>query len=172
MRDGYYLKEGVRVEQPMQFADGTQKGLKQVLNERGLWDPKLRLETARELVGSQPDFQEQRSSLANMVENAGHLADFYPKYHCELNFIERVWGEAKGIVRKECLFNFPKMKIQVSETIKNNISLEHVRRYYRRAFRYLDAYSKGLKGPMVEWTVKKYKGHRKVKKTLDDFVDE
>ena len=170
MRDGYFLKDEVRVVQSMQFEDGTPKGLKQVLSERGLWHSGLRVESARDLMGLQPDFQEQKSSLADLVERAGHLADFYPKYHCELNFIERVWAETKGIVRKECLFNFPKMKTQVSETVKS-IPIHHVRRYYRRAFRYLDAYYQGLNGPMVEWAVKRYRGHRKVKKGLDDFVD-
>jgi len=154
-----FLKDEVRVVQSMQ-----------VLSERGLWHSGLRVESARDLMGLQPDFQEQKSSLADLVERAGHLADFYPKYHCELNFIERVWAETKGIVRKECLFNFPKMKTQVSETVKS-IPIHHVRRYYRRAFRYLDAYYQGLNGPMVEWAVKRYRGHRKVKKGLDDFVD-
>lgn len=171
MRDGYFMRGVDRVVQSMQFADGTPKGLKQVLSERGLWHSSLRMETARNLMEAQPDFQEQKSSLATVVEEAQHIADCYPKYHCELNFIERVWGEAKGIVRKDCLFNFPKMKDQVSTTIKS-ISLEHIRRYYRRCFRYLDAYSKGMTGSVVEWAVKKYRGHRKVQKTLDGIVEQ
>jgi hypothetical protein len=30
-----------------------------------------------------------------MVEARGHFCDYYPKYHCELNFIEQYWGAAK-----------------------------------------------------------------------------
>jgi hypothetical protein len=29
------------------------------------------------------------------VTSHGHICDFYPKYHCELNFIEQYWGAAK-----------------------------------------------------------------------------
>ena len=34
-----------------------------------------------------------------VIECRGHLCDFYPKYHCELNFIEQYWGAAKLIYR-------------------------------------------------------------------------
>jgi hypothetical protein len=33
--------------------------------------------------------------LQELIESRGHLCDFYPKYHCELNFIEQYWGAAK-----------------------------------------------------------------------------
>ena len=33
--------------------------------------------------------------LQEHIESRGHLCDFYPKYHCELNFIEQYWGTAK-----------------------------------------------------------------------------
>ena len=36
---------------------------------------------------NQPDFVPQKSELQELIEKRGHLCDFYPKYHCELNFI-------------------------------------------------------------------------------------
>ena len=33
--------------------------------------------------------------LFELVESYGHIAFFYPKFHCELNFIEQCWGAAK-----------------------------------------------------------------------------
>jgi hypothetical protein len=44
----------------------------------------------------QPDFTNQKSHLQEFIESHGHLVDFYPKYHCELNFIEQYWGAAKA----------------------------------------------------------------------------
>jgi hypothetical protein len=43
----------------------------------------------------QPDFMDQKPLLQEFVERRGHLCDFYPKYHCELNFIEQYWGAVK-----------------------------------------------------------------------------
>src|SRR6267154_5541526 len=37
----------------------------------------------------------QKPQLQEFIESHGHLCDFYPKYHCELNFIEQYWGAAK-----------------------------------------------------------------------------
>ena len=92
---------------------GKPKGLKQILMERGLWrtqapdgrafllecptsqsrpgcDPALNGNCcARAVMGKQPDFQKQCGRLQEEVEATGNLVIFYPKFHCELNFIER-----------------------------------------------------------------------------------
>ncbi len=38
----------------------------------------------------------QKSQLKELIESRSHICDFYPKYHCELNFIEQFWGAAKS----------------------------------------------------------------------------
>ena len=43
----------------------------------------------------QLDFTSQKPLLQEYIESHGHLCDYYPKYHCELNFIEQYWGAAK-----------------------------------------------------------------------------
>ena len=43
----------------------------------------------------QPDFMSQKPQLQELIESCGHLCKFYPKYHCELNFIKQYWGAAK-----------------------------------------------------------------------------
>ena len=43
----------------------------------------------------QLDFTSQKPLLQGYIELYGHLCDYYPKYHCELNFIEQYWGAAK-----------------------------------------------------------------------------
>jgi len=40
----------------------------------------------------EPDFLEQKEWLTEEIEMLGHKIIFYPKYHCELNFIENIWG--------------------------------------------------------------------------------
>ena len=84
------------------------KGMKQVLLEHGLWVDGLTLKCCQGecTVGSvdcctkrmlelQPDFKEQRSLVQEVIEEAGHIYIFLPKFHCELNFIEYFWGAVK-----------------------------------------------------------------------------
>ena len=118
MRDGWFVKHqepGRVYKQSMMLPDGKLKGLRIILEERGLWPHGRKLLTqcsipgkspgtskpnpvcryaknssccARALLASQPDFQEQKGELQETIEAAGHLVIFYPVYHCELNFIE------------------------------------------------------------------------------------
>jgi hypothetical protein len=112
MRDGT-LPMGER--QPFYFPPdhetmpGWFKGMEEIIRERGLWPadglpaqcPGFRCPLGRtdcccrRLLYMQPDFSNQQSLLQELVESRGHLCDFYPKYHCELNFIEQYWGAAK-----------------------------------------------------------------------------
>src|SRR5229473_3285160 len=43
----------------------------------------------------QPNFISQKSQLQELIKLHGHLCNFYPKYHCKVNFIEQYWGAAK-----------------------------------------------------------------------------
>lgn len=52
----------------------------------------------RRLLYSQPDFTKVKSSLEIEVEKRGFTMFFLPKFHCELNFIEMVWGRALHFV--------------------------------------------------------------------------
>ena len=39
----------------------------------------------------------QKSLIQETIEARGHKVIFYPKFHCELNFIEMFWGAAKNM---------------------------------------------------------------------------
>lgn len=100
MRDGINPSTGE--QQPFYFPDdhpqypGWFKGMEQIIRERGLWpEGGLSAERCRNLLFTQPDFVSQKPQLQEHIESHGHLCDFYPKYHCELNFIEQYWGAAK-----------------------------------------------------------------------------
>lgn len=91
---------------------GQFKGMAQILTERNI-DIRGKLSQCtnfkcadlnascccRRILFNQPDFQEQKSALQEYIESRGHKAIFYPKYHCELNFIEQCWGRAKYYYR-------------------------------------------------------------------------
>ncbi|KAI9443972.1 hypothetical protein H4582DRAFT_2071545 [Lactarius indigo] len=85
------------------------KGMEIIICERGLWPedglltqcPHFHCPPGRtdcccwRLLFTQPDFKNQKSQLQELIEERSHLCDFYPKYHCELNFIKQYWGTAK-----------------------------------------------------------------------------
>lgn len=88
---------------------GWFKGMEEIIKERHLW-PTTGLNAqcdgfkcvpgrtdccCRRLLFTQPDFVAQKSRLEEYVISRGHLCDFYPKFHCELNFIEMYWGAVK-----------------------------------------------------------------------------
>lgn len=88
------------------------KGMEVIIRERGLWLVKgmnaqcdgFKCVAAGKtdcsscccrLLFTQPDFVDQKSHLEELITSRGHICDFYPKYHCELKFIEQYWGAAK-----------------------------------------------------------------------------
>jgi len=58
---------------------------------------------ARRLLSVQPDFKAQKGELEESLEKSGlHRVMFYPKFHCELNHIERLWCHGKKYARENC----------------------------------------------------------------------
>jgi len=183
MRDGWFVREGERVAQSMVDSRGEPKGIKAILVERGLWpEDKFLLDCkecpqgstsccARKLMAAQPDFKEQRSALEGLVRGKGHEVEFYPKFHCETNFIERFWGEAKRRAREECDYSFKGLQDRVPK-ILHNISLEHIKAWRRKAWRYIHAYSLGLEGRLAEWAVKRYTSHRRIPENVEKLVED
>ena len=80
----------------MNYAIGIPKGLHAVLEERGINTKGMNADKMREILGSHPDFRNEKNRIEWMLtEKHGHIAYFLPKYHCKLNPIERVWAQAK-----------------------------------------------------------------------------
>ena len=44
---------------------------------------------------------------------------FYPKYHCELNYIEMIWGWVKKNRRRTCTYNYKDLKDKLPKTFDN-----------------------------------------------------
>jgi len=138
---------------------------KRILTERGLPTTGLNNDGLRALLEAQPDFVEQKSWLEEVVRNGKHLIDFYPKFHCEFNFIERIWGFSKREVREQCDYTWASLQVKVPATL-NRISrecLDVVKRFARKAARYIHAYRlKNLTFEQVQKAVKKYSSHRRI----------
>jgi transposase len=205
---GWYWKaDGLRVEQPMDIENRVKvvggrpdeyelkwepKGLKTILEERGLWTKGLKLEDAQNLLNMQPDFQNQMEWLEETVRKHRGLKGeeyyvyFYPKFHPEFNPIERIWGAGKHRLREECQNNFLWLVENFPKFLRE-IPLPQIQRYFRGARRYWDAYREKilygddgqqigvgtfLTPSQVDFAVKHYKSHRGIpNKILKDFED-
>ena len=47
------------------------------------------------VISSQDDFMNEKPEIQHYLEGRGHICMFYPKFHCEINPIEMLWGYMK-----------------------------------------------------------------------------
>ena len=169
---------------------GKAKGMKKILKERGLWqEGLLKMCTmcntnagnrnmnagnqnmnadncsntccAQRILELQPDFKAQKSLLEEIAEKEGQKIIFYPKFHCKFNYIEMYWGSAKHYTCENCDYTFRGLQKTVLKAL-DSISIELIRRFANKSFRYMDAYRLGLTGADAEKAVKKYRSHRRI----------
>lgn len=169
---------------------GKPKGIKRVLEERGLWKEGLNLDCQmcknrkmsadsvridcclRKIMASQPDFVVQKSAIVELIEGAGHICIFYPKFHCELNFIEMYWGAAKCYARNYCDYTWTGLQETVPRAL-DSVNIITIRKFARKSWRYMELYREGLTGKLAEYACKKFKSHRRIPKNeLILFVKE
>ena len=63
------------------------------------------------------DFKNQPNILTETIQNRGHIAVFYPKFHCELSPIERFWCDHKKWIRSHCGMKFAHLRYAVQAAI-------------------------------------------------------
>jgi len=188
MRDGWYMQNDRKVIQSMVFPvnhpefPDQPKGMKQVLQERDLWINGLIMKCrdrcvvgsvnccAKRLLEVEPDFREQCSLVQEVIEAAGHLCIFLPKFHCELNFIEYFWGAIKKYLRDHCDYTFTTLQENLPKAL-GSVVVETIRKWEHRTWRWLEAYGDGLAAREAQLHVqkfssRKYKSHRRVPEGL------
>jgi hypothetical protein len=162
MKDGWFLDQNdVRHVQSTHFECGKQKGVKQILIERGMNKHKnenghvlnfqchfckTKTTDAERLRGiemgyinhkcymsyvlsHESDFEAQEAWLTQVAHEAGFEIIFYPKYHCELNYIEMVWGWAKSHHRGTCTYNYKNLKGGLPNTFDDLLQVGLVRKF-------------------------------------------
>ena len=117
-------------------------------------------------LSQEPDFAVQCEWSVETVENREHSIIFYLKYHCELNFIERIWGYIKARGRQSCDYNFEALKTKIPEIIQT-IPPTFVRKVYRNCFRMMHMYTAGLEGLLLDYVNRKYKSHKRIPDEID-----
>ena len=129
--------------QKMVFDDGTPKGMRRVLEERGINTSRMVAGDMRTVLSFHADFQNEKT----IVE---HFS------------IERVWGQAKIYSRMHTNFTLPRLR-QIVEPALDWVSTDLIRKYFRKVMDHEKAYMEGKKaGKELEKAIKVYKSHRRI----------
>ena len=163
MRDGWW---GGKV-QKINDSRGVPKGLRMILEERGVNTHKMKAEQMREVLGSHPDFKYEKSRIERLLtEDHGHIVYMLPKFHCELNPIERVWAQAKRYSKAYCKYSIQSLRNTIIPAL-DSVTFESMQKHFRKVRHYMFGYLEGIPGGSdLEKLVKKYKkeikSHRRI----------
>ena len=111
------------------------------------------------VLSHEPDFEAQEEWLTQVVHDTGFEIIFYPKYHCELNYIEMIWGWAKSHHRRTCTYNYKDLKARLSETFDDLLPVGLVRKFLQHWLRFMSGYRQNLEGPLLDYAMRKYTSH-------------
>ena len=113
--------------------------MQQVLEEREIDTNRMRAPDMRLVLGAHTDFKYEKTALEHFMQERGHRAIFLPKFHCELNSIERVWGEAKRYSQAHCNYSFASLERTIIPTLES-VQLDTIWKYFRKCREYMQAY--------------------------------
>ena len=162
------MRETVWAGQPqsMVFSIGVAKGMKKVLQERGINTESLNGEQMRIILANHDDFRSEKPKVIRFLVTRGHTALFLPKFHPEINPIERVWAQSKRYTKAYCKYTLPSLRSTVPLGL-DSVTLENIQNFHRKCRHYMFAYLEGhVAGSKLEEQVKKYKvavkSHRRI----------
>ena len=148
--------------------DGTKvaKGLKVVLEERGVSTVGKGADWMRETLPKHSDFRDEKSMIEGMLVERAHIPCFLPKFHPELNPIERVWAQLKRYTKAHCKYSLPSLRKNIPMSY-DSVSLDNIRNHFRKVRHYMFCYLVGLTpGTELDQMLHKYKtavkSHRRI----------
>ena len=108
----------------------------------------------------------EKSRIEHYLEDKGHICVFLPKFHPELNPIERVWSQAKRHTKAYCNYTLPSLWKNIPNAF-NNITQDNIKNYFRKVKHYMIAYLERHTGNSeLEDKVRMYKqtikSHRRI----------
>ena len=116
-----------------------------------------------------------KSVLQSAIEARGHILMLSPKYHAELAGcgIEYCFGRTKWWYRNNNSRSAESLRANSLRSFDPEVlTIDHVRKFARRARDYMRAYRWGARGLDVETAIKKYKTHRSMLDIDFKFVSE
>ena len=154
------------MKQSMNDRHGVPKGMRQILKERGVDVSRMTAEEMRATLAAMDDFKLEKSLIEHFLIKRGHIPAFLPKFHPELNPIERVWAQLKRYTKAHCKYTIQSLRKNIPDSY-DSVSLENIQNHFRKVRHFMFAYLEGLKpGQELDEALKKYKiaakSHRRI----------
>lgn len=111
---------------------GEAKGLRQVLLERGVDVSDMKRQDMVSVLSLHDDFLNEKYVCESYIMSRGHYCLFIPKYHCELNPIERVWGQAKKYTRAYCYYSITGLRKTMVPALES-VDVNLIRKFFRKS---------------------------------------
>jgi transposase len=151
--------------QKMVLPNGSPKGLKLVLQERGVNVRGKKLEELRRIMSMYSDFHYEKPEIYHYLQRKGHGCLFLPKFHCEINPIEKCWSQAKRYTRARTNYTIMKLRTLVPDGL-DSVKVDNIVNYFRKTRHYMYGYLAGSAGgseldELVVKYKKEYKSHRR-----------
>jgi hypothetical protein len=126
----------------------------------------------------QDDFKNQASAIEEFFEGTKHKCVFLPKFHPELNFIERSWSAVKRYIRANCDGTIAALVDSLGSPGDRlgpafmHMTIAQLRRYSRTCWHYCMAYEKELDFVEADYFMKQFRRHRNYSKHIDMSLDD
>ena len=108
------------------------RGMIDILKQRRRYHPRMKVEDMKKELASHSDFRDEKSQIEYFLHQQGHACLFLPKFHCEMNPIERCWAQAKRYTRAYCNYNIVGLRCNVGPGL-DSVSTENIQNYFRLA---------------------------------------
>ena len=112
----------------------------------------MKFDEMRELISTHPDFRDEQPEIVKFLRRSGFGCIFLPKFHCEINPIEKCWVQAKCYTRAHTNYMIQQLKITVPQGL-DSITIDNIRNYFRKARNYMFAYLEGMLVARI-WKIK------------------
>jgi len=86
---------------------------------------RLNADKMREKLREMHHFKDEKTKLETLLALHGYKGFFLPKFHCELNPIEREWAESKKYTRAHCDYSFKVLEQHIRPAL-DSVSLETI----------------------------------------------
>ena len=139
------------------------KGMKRVLEERGISCEGKNKAWMKLTLSQHVDFKFEKSEIEKHLIRNGQ---FLPKFHPELNPIERVWAQSKRYTRAHCNYSIQSLRRNIPSAF-DTITQENIENHFRKVRHFMFGYLEELiPGKELDEKLKKYKievkSHRRI----------